>query len=81
MTAPDREATPVEPPSASAGAAVVLTDELSADPTFAAVTPRGWRRHRTIVAVVATIVGVVTFWFNFVGVNLLFSGMHSYSGI
>lgn len=27
------------------------------------------------------IVGVVTFWFNFVGVNLLMSGLHSYAGI
>ncbi|GAB3816619.1 hypothetical protein GCM10028820_16180 [Tessaracoccus terricola] len=27
------------------------------------------------------IIGVVSFWFNFIGVNLLFSGFHSYSGI
>jgi len=27
------------------------------------------------------IVGLVSFWFNFVGVNLLVSGLHSYSGI
>lgn len=32
------------------------------------------------VAIIA-IVGLVTFWFNFVGVNLLFSGLHSYAGI
>lgn len=38
----------------------------------------GWRGRP--VAIIA-IVGVVTFWFNFIGVNLLFSGLHSYSGI
>lgn len=38
----------------------------------------GWRGRP--VAIIA-IIGLVTFWFNFVGVNLLFSGMHSYSGI
>ena len=38
----------------------------------------GWRGKP--VAIIA-IVGVVAFWFNFVGVNLLFSGLHSYSGI
>ncbi|TRY19079.1 c-type cytochrome biogenesis protein CcsB [Tessaracoccus rhinocerotis] len=27
------------------------------------------------------LVGVVSFWFNFIGVNLLFSGFHSYAGI
>lgn len=37
------------------------------------------RRGRP-VAIIA-VIGVVTFWFNFVGVNLLFNGMHSYSGI
>ena len=38
----------------------------------------GWRGRP--VAIIA-VIGVVTFWFNFVGVNLLFNGMHSYSGI
>ena len=38
----------------------------------------GWRGRR--VAIIA-VVGVITFWFNFIGVNLLFSGLHSYSGI
>jgi cytochrome c-type biogenesis protein CcsB len=38
----------------------------------------GWRGRP--VAIIA-VVGVFTFWFNFVGVNLLFTGMHSYSGI
>ena len=27
------------------------------------------------------LIGVASFWFNFVGVNLLFSGFHSYAGI
>ena len=38
----------------------------------------GWKG--TPAAIIA-IVGVVSFWFNFVGVNLLFSGLHSYAGI
>lgn len=38
----------------------------------------GWRGRP--VAVIA-LVGVATFWFNFIGVNLLFSGLHSYAGI
>ncbi|MHA6525857.1 c-type cytochrome biogenesis protein CcsB [Tessaracoccus sp. G1721] len=38
----------------------------------------GWRGRP--VAIIA-LVGVVTFWFNFIGVNLLFSGLHSYAGI
>lgn len=38
----------------------------------------GWRGRP--VAYIA-LLGCVTFWFNFVGVNLLFSGLHSYSGI
>lgn len=38
----------------------------------------GWKgRPAAIIA----LVGVASFWFNFVGVNLLFSGFHSYSGI
>lgn len=38
----------------------------------------GWRGRP--VAIIA-IIGLLTFWFNFVGVNLLFSGLHSYAGI
>lgn len=38
----------------------------------------GWRgRNAAIIA----IIGVVSFWFNFIGVNLLVSGLHSYAGI
>lgn len=38
----------------------------------------GWRgRNAAIIA----IVGLVCFWFNFIGVNLLISGLHSYAGI
>ena len=38
----------------------------------------GWRgRPAAIIAVI----GVASFWFNFVGVNLLFKGLHSYAGI
>ncbi len=32
-------------------------------------------------AAIIAIIGVVSFWFNFVGVNLLFTGLHSYAGI
>ena len=38
----------------------------------------GWRGRP---AAVLCLIGVATFWFNFVGVNLVFSGMHSYAGI
>jgi cytochrome c-type biogenesis protein CcsB len=38
----------------------------------------GWRGKR---AAIIAVVGLVSFWFNFIGVNLLFSGLHSYSGI
>lgn len=38
----------------------------------------GWRGRP---AAVIAIIGLLTFWFNFVGVNLLFSGLHSYAGI
>lgn len=38
----------------------------------------GWRGRP--VAIIS-LIGVVAFWFNFIGVNLLFSGLHSYSGI
>lgn len=38
----------------------------------------GWKgRNAAIIA----IVGVASFWFNFVGINLLVSGLHSYAGI
>ncbi|WP_114558774.1 c-type cytochrome biogenesis protein CcsB [Desertihabitans aurantiacus] len=38
----------------------------------------GWRG--TGAAVIA-LVGVVAYWFNFIGINLLVSGLHSYAGI
>lgn len=38
----------------------------------------GWKGQR---AAWLAVVGVITFWFNFVGINLLFSGLHSYAGI
>lgn len=38
----------------------------------------GWKGTR---AAVIAIIGLVSFWFNFIGVNLLFSGLHSYAGI
>jgi len=38
----------------------------------------GWRGTRAAWLAVG---GVATFWFNFVGVNLLMSGLHSYAGI
>lgn len=38
----------------------------------------GWKGRR---AAVLALVGVATFWFNFVGVNLLVSGLHSYAGV
>ena len=38
----------------------------------------GWRGKP---AAWIAIVGIMTFWFNFIGVNLLFSGLHSYAGI
>lgn len=38
----------------------------------------GWRGRR---AAVVAIVGLACFWFNFVGINLLVSGLHSYAGI
>jgi cytochrome c-type biogenesis protein CcsB len=38
----------------------------------------GWRGTR---AAVISIIGVVSFWFNFIGINLLVSGLHSYAGI
>lgn len=38
----------------------------------------GWRGTK---AAVIAIIGLVSFWFNFIGVNLLFSGLHSYAGV
>jgi len=38
----------------------------------------GWRGTG---AAIIGIIGLVSFWFNFIGVNLLFTGMHSYAGI
>ncbi len=38
----------------------------------------GWKGTR---AAVLAIIGMVSFWWNFVGVNLLLNGLHSYAGI
>jgi cytochrome c-type biogenesis protein CcsB len=38
----------------------------------------GWRGRR---AAVIALVGLASFWFNFVGINLFVSGLHSYAGI
>jgi cytochrome c-type biogenesis protein CcsB len=38
----------------------------------------GWRGTR---AAVIAITGLASFWFNFIGINLLVSGLHSYAGI
>jgi cytochrome c-type biogenesis protein CcsB len=38
----------------------------------------GWRGNK---AAVIAIVGLASFWFNFIGVNLLVSGLHSYAGV
>lgn len=38
----------------------------------------GWKGKR---AATIAVVGMASFWFNFVGVNMLFSGLHSYAGI
>lgn len=38
----------------------------------------GWKGTR---AAVIAIVGLVSFWWNFVGVNLVLNGLHSYAGI
>ncbi|MFV0430269.1 MAG: c-type cytochrome biogenesis protein CcsB [Arachnia sp.] len=38
----------------------------------------GWRGRR---AAWIAVIGLISFWFNFIGVNLLFSGLHSYAGI
>lgn len=38
----------------------------------------GWKGGR---AAVIALLGLAVFWFNFIGVNLLLSGLHSYAGI
>ena len=38
----------------------------------------GWKGTR---AAVLAVIGLVSFWWNFVGVNLLLNGLHSYAGI
>jgi len=38
----------------------------------------GWRGNK---AAVIAIIGMASFWFNFIGVNLLVSGLHSYAGV
>ncbi len=38
----------------------------------------GWKGTR---AAVIAIIGLASFWFNFIGINLLVSGLHSYAGI
>ncbi len=38
----------------------------------------GWRGRR---AAIIAVVGLASFWFNFIGINLLVSGLHSYAGI
>lgn len=38
----------------------------------------GWKGTR---AAVLAIVGLSSFWFNFIGINLLVSGLHSYAGV
>ncbi len=38
----------------------------------------GWRGTK---AAVVAIIGLASFWFNFVGINLLVSGLHSYAGV
>ncbi|MGI8457821.1 MAG: c-type cytochrome biogenesis protein CcsB [Propionibacteriaceae bacterium] len=38
----------------------------------------GWKGSR---AAVIAVVGLAAFWFNFIGINLLVSGLHSYAGV
>jgi cytochrome c-type biogenesis protein CcsB len=38
----------------------------------------GWRGTR---AAMIAIIGLASFWFNFIGINLLVSGLHSYAGV
>lgn len=41
-------------------------------------TTVGWKGKR---AAVVALIGVASFWFNFVGINLLTSGLHAYGGL
>ena len=41
-------------------------------------TTVGWKGKR---AAVIALVGVASFWFNFVGINLLTTGLHAYGGL
>ncbi|WP_203568983.1 c-type cytochrome biogenesis protein CcsB [Aestuariimicrobium ganziense] len=38
----------------------------------------GWKGR---AAAIIAVIGLITFWFNFIGVNLLINGLHSYAGI
>jgi cytochrome c-type biogenesis protein CcsB len=38
----------------------------------------GWKGRK---AALIALLGVATFWFNFIGINLLVSGLHSYAGV
>jgi len=38
----------------------------------------GWKGRK---AAVVAIIGLASFWFNFIGINLLVSGLHSYAGV
>ncbi|HYP44880.1 MAG TPA: c-type cytochrome biogenesis protein CcsB [Propionibacteriaceae bacterium] len=38
----------------------------------------GWKGKR---AAILALLGLATFWFNFIGINLLVSGLHSYAGV
>jgi cytochrome c-type biogenesis protein CcsB len=38
----------------------------------------GWRGRK---AAIIALIGVASFWFNFIGINLLVSGLHSYAGV
>lgn len=38
----------------------------------------GWKGRR---AAIVAVIGLASFWFNFIGINLLVSGLHSYAGI
>jgi cytochrome c-type biogenesis protein CcsB len=38
----------------------------------------GWKGKK---AAVLAIIGLASFWFNFIGINLLVSGLHSYAGV
>ena len=34
-----------------------------------------------VLAAILALIGMATLWFNFIGVNLLVSGLHSYAGL